>query len=153
MGAPWLSSSLTPSTVIANKSYTWSQSIIWGARRVKGAKLMSEQRPAFALNIVWGEGLGTEDDNIVWGNNFGDDDNIVWGNSFDLDDNIVWGNNIIWDNDDDNIVWGNSTELGSAFRWSGARSLLRLRRDCPRGIRHRGWTVPGASVGSDVRNG
>ena len=81
MGAPWLSSSLTPSTVIANKSYAWSQSIIWGARRVKGAKLMSEQRPAFALNIVWGEGLGTEDDNIVWGNNFGDDDNIVWGNS------------------------------------------------------------------------
>ena len=94
----------------ANRSYAWSQSIICGDRRVAGETLMTEQRPAWGLNIVWGEGLGNEDDNIVWGNNFGDDDNIVWGNAFDDDDNIVWGNNIVWGkslDDDDNIVWGN----------------------------------------------
>jgi hypothetical protein len=110
VGTPWLSTALTPSTTIGARSYKWSQSIIWGARRVAGKTLMAEQRPAWALNIVWGEGLGNEDDNIVWGNNFGDDDNIVWGNAFDDDDNIVWGNNIVWGdslNDDDNIVWGN----------------------------------------------
>ena len=107
VGSPWLSASLSPSTTIGNRLYTWSQSIIWGGRRVSGGDLLSEQRPAFALNIVWGEGLGSEDDNIVWGNNFGDDDNIVWGNALDLDDNIVWGNNLVWGNDDDNIVWGN----------------------------------------------
>jgi serine protease AprX len=121
LGSPWLSTSLTPTTTIAGQAYTWSQSIIWGARRVAGDSLLSEQRPGWALNIVWGEGLGDEDDNIVWGNNFGDDDNIVWGNAFDTGDNIVWGNNIVWGgigelnnivwgnlfNDDDNIVWGN----------------------------------------------
>jgi hypothetical protein len=120
MGSPWLSTSIAPSTVIGNHSYAWSQSIIYGNRRLAGATLLNEQRPAWALNIVWGEGLGDEDDNIVWGNNFGDDDNIVWGNAFDDDDNIVWGNNIVWGDhllspidainkafNDDNIVWGN----------------------------------------------
>ena len=109
VGTPWLSTEITPSTTIGNHSYAWSQSIIWGARRVAGETLMTEQRPAWGLNIIWGEGLGNEDDNIVWGNNFGDDDNIVWGNSFDDDDNIVWGNNLVWGDslDDDNIVWGN----------------------------------------------
>jgi serine protease AprX len=107
IGQPWMSSSLTPSTVIGGQVYAWSQSIVWGNRRVAGANLLSEQRPAWALSIVWGEGLGSEDDNIVWGNNFLDDDNIVWGNNFDLGDNIVWGNNVVWGNDDDNIVWGN----------------------------------------------
>jgi serine protease AprX len=110
VGTLWLSTTLTPSTIIGNQSYAWSQSIIWGARRVVGEQLMTEQRPAWGLNIIWGEGLGSEDDNIVWGNNFNDDDNIVWGNSFDDDDNIVWGNNIVWGDslaDDDNIVWGN----------------------------------------------
>jgi serine protease AprX len=109
IGTTWRTTSLVPSTMIGGQLYTWSQSIIWGARRVAGATLMDEQRPAWALNIVWGEGLGSEDDNIVWGNNFADDDNIVRGNSFDGDDNIVWGNNIVWGEslDDDNIVWGN----------------------------------------------
>ena len=132
LGSPWLSSSIVPATVIGNRSYAWSQSIIWGHRRVAGDTLLNEQRPAWGQNIVWGEGLGNEDDNIVWGNNFADDDNIVWGNMDDDnivwgnldDDNIVWGNNdddnIVWGNsDDDNIVWGNSAQLGSTFRWSG----------------------------------
>src|SRR5439155_23844251 len=110
VGSPWLSSSVTPATVIGAHSYAWTQSIIWGNRRVAGANLLAEQRPAWALAIVWGEGLGDEDDNIVWGNNFGDDDNIVWGNSFDDDDNIVWGNNIVWGDDGDNIVWGNALD-------------------------------------------
>jgi serine protease AprX len=108
LGSGWLMSSFSPSTVIGDIAYQWSQSIIWGNRRVIGATLLSEQRPAWALEIVWGEGLGDEDDNIVWGNLFDDDDNIVWGNFFDEDDNIVWGNNIVWgSDDDDNIVWGN----------------------------------------------
>jgi hypothetical protein len=109
VGSSWLSTSITPSTMIGGTTYAWSQSIFWGNRRVAGATLLSEQRPAWALGIVWGEGIGEDDDNIVWGNNFEDDDNIVWGNLFDLDDNIVWGNNVVWANDfdDDNIVWGN----------------------------------------------
>ena len=120
VGTPWLSTAVTPSTIIGNHSYAWSQSIIWGARRVVGETLMSEQRPAWGLNIIWGEGLGDEDDNIVWGNNFGDDDNIVWGNSFDDDDNIVWGNNLIWGeslSDDDNIVWGNRFDDDDNIVW------------------------------------
>jgi serine protease AprX len=119
-GSPWLSTTLAPSTIIGNHAYAWSQSIIWGARRVAGESLMSEQRPAWALNIAWGEGLGDEDDNIVWGNNFGDDDNIVWGNAFDGDDNIIWGNNIVWGEplgDDDNIVWGNLFDDDDNIVW------------------------------------
>ncbi len=106
MGSKWLTAghqTITPTTDIGDSKYTWSQSILWGARRLSGANLMTEQRPAWGAGIVWGEGLGSEDDNIVWGNSFADDDNIVWGNALDTDDNIVWGNN-----DDDNIVWGNS---------------------------------------------
>ena len=110
IGSTWLKPgypTIDPSTEIAGTEYTWNQSILWGGRTLSGADLMLEQRPAWAANIVWGEGLGTEDDNIVWGNNFADDDNIVWGNALDTDDNIVWGNNIVWGSDDDNIVWGN----------------------------------------------
>ena len=116
VGQPWLSSAVTPSTVIDGHNNVWAQSVIWGNRRVSGAKLLSEQRPAWALTIVWGEGLGNEDDNIVWGNNFGDGDNIVWGNSFDSGDNIVWGNNIVW-GDDDNIVWGNFFDDDDNIVW------------------------------------
>jgi hypothetical protein len=109
LGSSWVSGpSPVPETLIGNQRYPWSQSIIWGHRRVGGAKLLLEQRPAWALNVVWGEGLGSEDDNIVWGNHASGDDNIVWGNRYDLDDNIVWGNNIVWGSfNDDNIVWGN----------------------------------------------
>ncbi len=69
--------------------------MVWGNHIARGTGIISEQRPSWALNIVWGEGL-EDDDNIVWGNN--DDDNIVWGNLFDDDDNIVWGNNVVWGN-------------------------------------------------------
>jgi serine protease AprX len=117
VGTPWLASAFTPSTLIGTQVYTWSQSIIWGNRRVAGTTLLSEQRPAWGNAIIWGEGLGDEDDNIVWGNNFGDDDNVVWGNSFDDDDNIVWGNNIVWANDDDNIVWGNLADDDDNIVW------------------------------------
>jgi serine protease AprX len=116
MGAKWLNSSnltITPTTEIGGRKYTWYQSILWGARRLSGANLMTEQRPAWSAGILWGEGLGSDDDNIVWGNDFLDDDNIVWGNVFDEDDNIVWGNNLIWANDDDNIVWGNNLLWGN----------------------------------------
>jgi serine protease AprX len=107
VGSGWLSASFTPFTIIGREVYAWSQSLIWGNRRVAGTMLMAEQRPAWASSVVWGEGLGREDDNIVWGNLFRDDDNIVWGNAFDAGDNILWGNNIVWGNHDDNIVWGN----------------------------------------------
>jgi serine protease AprX len=105
VGAAWLTASVTPSTLIGGQSYVWAQRMIWGNHIARGAGIITEQRPAWALDIVWGDGL-EDDDNIVWGNL--DDDNIVWGN-FD-DDNIVWGNNLVWGNsldDDDNIVWGN----------------------------------------------
>jgi hypothetical protein len=119
IGSKWLKPgypAIYPSTEIAGTEYEWNQSILWGGRTLSGADLMLEQRPAWAANIVWGEGLGTEDDNIVWGNNFGDDDNIVWGNNIvwgSDDDNIVWGNNIVWGSDDDNIVWGNTVPMKS----------------------------------------
>jgi serine protease AprX len=108
VGKRWLTTWwLPPTTFIGDRFYPWFQAVLWGNRAVSGETLMTEQRPAWASSIVWGEGLGIEDDNIVWGNRFDDDDNIVWGNLFDDGDNIVWGNNIVWNNTDDNIVWGN----------------------------------------------
>jgi hypothetical protein len=110
IGQRWLAASVTPFSWVGLELLPWSRTLLWGNHRAHGALLMSEQRPAWALNVVWGEAL-EDGDNIVWGNNFGDDDNIVWGNSFDEDDNIVWGNNVVWGNsfdDGDNIVWGNS---------------------------------------------
>ena len=108
LGQNWLTANITPSTTIGGQEYIWSQRMIWGNHIARGTGVITEQRPAWALDIVWGDGL-EDDDNIVWGNLF-DDDNIVWGNTLDLDDNIVWGNNLVWGNnqeDDDNIVWGN----------------------------------------------
>jgi serine protease AprX len=108
VGTEWLTASVTPATTIAGQTYIWAQRMIWGNHIARGAGVIDEQRPSWALNIVWGDGL-EDDDNIVWGNL--DDDNIVWGNLFDSDDdNIVWGNNLVWANSletDDNIVWGN----------------------------------------------
>jgi serine protease AprX len=121
IGQKWLVARVTPATVIGGQTYVWAQRMVWGNRVALGPGIIDEQRPSWALNIVWGEGLD-DDDNIVWGNLFDDDDNIVWGNLFGDDDNIVWGNmlddddNIVWGNlfeDDDNIVWGNSALLGS----------------------------------------
>jgi hypothetical protein len=108
IGEKWLTANIIPSTTIGGQEYVWSQRMIWGNHIARGAGIITEQRPAWALDIVWGDGL-EDDDNIVWGN-LNDDDNIVWGNALDLDDNIVWGNNLVWGNnqeDDDNIVWGN----------------------------------------------
>ena len=108
LGTNWLTANVTPSSTIGGEPYVWSQRMIWGNHIARGTGIIAEQRPAWALDIVWGDGL-EDDDNIVWGN-LNDDDNIVWGNSLDLDDNIVWGNNLVWGNtqdDDDNIVWGN----------------------------------------------
>jgi serine protease AprX len=107
LGSGWLTASIIPTSTIGGVDYTWSQRMIWGNHIARGSGVIDEQRPGWALNIVWGEGL-EDDDNIVWGNL--DDDNIVWGNALDQDDNIVWGNNLVWGNsqeDDDNIVWGN----------------------------------------------
>jgi serine protease AprX len=107
VGDKWLTADVTPSTIIGGQTYVWAQRMVWGNHIARGTGIIDEQRPAWALDTVWGDGL-EDDDNIVWGNN--DDDNIVWGNFLDDDDNIVWGNNVVWGNnqeDDDNIVWGN----------------------------------------------
>jgi serine protease AprX len=137
IGQKWLVTNVTPATVIGGQTYVWAQRMVWGNHIAVGTGIIDEQRPSWALNIVWGEGFDDDDnivwgnrldddDNIVWGNRFDDDDNIVWGNLFDDDDNIVWGNlfddddNIVWGNrldDDDNIVWGNSALLGSVMNW------------------------------------
>ncbi len=72
---------ITPTTESATGITPGRSRSCGAARKLSGANLMTEQRPAWGANIVWGEGLGGEDDNIVWGNNFSDDDNIVWGNA------------------------------------------------------------------------
>jgi hypothetical protein len=125
IGRRWLSAwLLTPTTQIADTTYSWTQAIVWGNHRMSGESLLAEQRPAWSTAIVWGSGF-YDDDNIVWGNGFDLGDNIVWGNQFDLGDNIVWGNNIVWGSDDnivwgnglndDNIVWGNNVVWGDAL--------------------------------------
>ena len=131
IGQRWLNTNpFIPSTQIGDKTYAWTQSILWGNHRASGANLMAEQRKAWAAATAWGLGF-YDDDNIVWGNDFDLDDNIVWGNNLVWaaadddnivwgnldDDNIVWGNNVVWGNgligmslDDDNIVWGNNLD-------------------------------------------
>ncbi|HKY20766.1 MAG TPA: S8 family serine peptidase [Vicinamibacterales bacterium] len=86
MGSDWLRAGFSPSTQIGSEVYTWSESIIWGHRRVTGATVMNEQRLAWASEIVWGSG-------------FDSDDNVVWGNALASDDNVVWGNSIVWANE------------------------------------------------------
>ena len=118
LGQGWLTANVTPSTTIGGEAYVWSQRMVWGNHIARGTGVITEQRPAWALDIIWGDGL-EDDDNIVWGN-LDDDDNIVWGNSLDEDDNIVWGNNIVWRNtqeDDDNIVWGNFNDDDDNIVW------------------------------------
>ena len=111
----------------------WSKHLIWGNKRVRGG-VLTPGGTAWALNIVWGDSLTPEGQNIVWGENcdtaacdgivWGSNivwgevlvDNIVWGNT-DGDNvvwgevlvgNIVWGNNVVWGESLlDNIVWGN----------------------------------------------
>src|SRR5206468_12897549 len=93
VGANWLTAAVSPSTLIDGVSMPWVQRIIWGNHVARGADVLAEQRPAWALVIVWGDGFD-DDDNIVWGNN-DDDDNIVWGNGEDDGDNIGGGNNLV----------------------------------------------------------
>ena len=67
LGARWLTTSVTPSSIIGGQTYLWSQRMIWGNHIARGTGIIDEQRPSWGLNIVWGEGL-EDDDNIVWGN-------------------------------------------------------------------------------------
>ena len=104
----------------------WSKHILWGNKRVRGG-VLTPGGTAWALNIVWGDALTPEGQNIVWGDNCATAacDNIVWGNNIvwgetDATDNIVWGNtdgdNIVWGNSFlDNIVWGNNIVWGDSF--------------------------------------
>jgi serine protease AprX len=80
LGQKWLTANVTASTNIGGEMYVWAQRMVWGNHIAHGIGIIDEQRPSWALNIVWGDGL-EDDDNIVWGNLFDDDDNIVWGNS------------------------------------------------------------------------
>ena len=93
---------------------------MWGNHVARGTGVIDEQRPAWAVETVWGGGLNYA---TVWIDEFG---TIIWGNAL-VDDNIVWGNNIVWgwglvgmgldplnplnivwsNIADDNIVWGN----------------------------------------------
>ena len=104
----------------------WSKHLLWGNKRVRGG-VLTPGGTAWALNIVWGDAVAPNGQNIVWGENCDNarcdnivrGNNIVWG-EFDASDNIVWGNtdgdNIVWGNSFlDNIVWGNNIVWGDSF--------------------------------------
>jgi serine protease AprX len=105
---------------------SWSKHILWGNKRVRGG-VLTPGGTAWALNIVWGDSVTPDGQNIVWGENCDNTscanivkgNNIVWGES-DANDNVVWGNtdgdNVVWGNSFlDNIVWGNNVVWGDSF--------------------------------------
>ena len=59
LGLKWLTASITPMTTIGGQSYVWSQRMVWGNHIARGTGIVDEQRPAWALNIVWGDGSKT----------------------------------------------------------------------------------------------
>ena len=105
---------------------SWSKHILWGNKRMRGG-VLTPGGTAWALNIVWGDAVTPEGQNIVWGENCdtASCDNIVWGNNIvwgetDANDNVVWGNtdgdNIVWGESFlDNIVWGSNIVWGDSF--------------------------------------
>lgn len=108
---------------------SWSRSIIWGNRLIKGGYL-SPRANAWANNIVWGAAKTavSAGDNVVWGTNNGD--NVVWGTSGD-DGNVVWGSdcgsndcdNVVWGTSDgDNVVWGSSDGSTPDLQFSDSAS-------------------------------
>ena len=120
-GAFWMTSSMPASTDFGGVSEAWSESLLWGTRRIQGSSLIDFNQAAWDDNIVWGTG---ELDNIVWGAVSGDDDNIVWGTLFGDDDNIVWGtsvlNDVFWSGNAElaeNIVWGTAADWDDNIVW------------------------------------
>lgn len=121
-GQYWLTTDTAPSTSFGGTEEAWSQTVLWGTRRLRGTSVVQLRQVAWEDNIVWGTGElnnkvwgAMSEDNIVWGTRLLDEDNVVWGTSLPLgthltwagnamlEDNIVWGTGIIWHDD---VVWG-----------------------------------------------
>lgn len=112
----WLRAGVPTLTAIGGQTYSWSKTVVWGAKLLTGDLIFYDLK-AWSQAADWG-------DNIVWGtraNVHSLNDNVVWGTAA-RGDNIVWGTNIVWTDrliglrDGDNIVWGTCTD-GDNIVW------------------------------------
>jgi serine protease AprX len=114
---------------------SWSKSIIWGNRRLRGGYL-NPRANAWADNVVWGtvRTSNTTGDNVVWGTLCPSScDNVVWGTGDASGQNVVWGtmaggDNVVWGTAfgdhvvwgttaDDNVVWGTADRADDNVVW------------------------------------
>jgi len=101
-GSWWLTSSVTPATMIDGVSLAWGQRVVWGDRVIWGDQIFNND-PAWGLRVVWG-------DRVIWG------DRVVWG------DSTVWsGNEAVWGS---RVVWGDSLlTMGTRVVWGDLQSV------------------------------
>jgi serine protease AprX len=121
-GGYWMTAESQPFTNFGGVNEPWSQTVLWGTRRLRGTSVIDLRQAAWEDNIVWGTG---ELDNIVSGTFSADEDNIVWG-TLVSEDNIVWGTNVSLATDltwagnaalEDNIVWGTAMVWDDQIIW------------------------------------
>ena len=114
---------------------SWSKSVIWGNRLIKGGYL-NPKANAWANNIVWGTAKTSLGDNIVWGTLADNSDNIVWGTKDASGENVVWGSkdsdgdNIVWGTNFDNVVWGSNNGDNVVWGSSGDDDNVVWGSDC-----------------------
>jgi serine protease AprX len=91
VGSWWLTSGVSPWTIIEGRSNPWSQSIIWG-NRIAAGEVVFANRFAWNDTVIW----GTDDsDTVIWGTT--DDDTVIWGTTDVVwDDTSVWSHTVIW---------------------------------------------------------
>jgi serine protease AprX len=103
----WWTTSVNPSTTIADQAWTWSQQIIWGTRIAWGTSIATNE-DAWSLSRRWG-GDATWDSHIVWGTD------VVWGDNATIwPSHIVWGTDFVGSSTDgQHIVWGTADQPSS----------------------------------------
>ena len=103
-GAWWLTSGVSPSTVIEGQSYPWAQTIVWG-NQVGGGDVVYTNYPAFGETVIWGTARGG--DTVIWGT-ARNGDTVIWGTT-----DLVWNDPQVWSH---TVIWGTgllSTSDGS----------------------------------------
>ena len=109
VGAPWLTASPYPWTVIGGETLTWNQGVIWGSAVIWGSTATFNET-AWSNAVIWGS-------NVTWGHA------VIWGSNIVWTDSHTWGNAVIWGSDslgytDGNaVIWGSTGLTASSTVW------------------------------------
>jgi Subtilase family len=91
-----------PQSTVADETFAWSQSLIWGRGMLRGESIMTTQQGVYAQSLIWGIGR------VGWGVGV-----TYYDGLFD-DSYVAFGKSNQWSY----VTWNSGTPLASGLIWS-----------------------------------